>query len=223
MVKKIDRNIEDLKIGLLGLRSHLLTNNLEKRGITNFISMNSETEITSDMDFIFVSGYYKIIKEKYIERAKYGIYCFHESPLPEGRGYAPIQWALSNNRKNLTISLFKIDKGVDTGLISCQYNVEILRTDCYYDIEEKRKTGLQRCFSIFLDELSEGFVVLRKQNGKGSYQKKRSPKDSELIEKEYTIETLWESIRMCDNDNFPAFFKINDKKVILNYKIVDDC
>ena len=223
MIKKLQKNITDCSIGVLGFRGNLLTEVLDKNEITNYTTLNDVSEITNHFDFIFVSGYYRIIPEDILEKPKYGIYCFHESPLPEGRGHAPIQWSLLNKRNNLTISMFKIDKGVDTGLLCYQYNVPIGKMDTYKILENKRQIGLQECFKSFLDEVKEGVIVLREQSGLGNYQSKRSPKDSELTEKNYSINDLWESIRMCDNENFPAFFKINSKKVILKYEVTDDC
>ncbi len=65
-------------------------------------------------------------------------------------------------------------------------------------------------------------VTLRKQTGKGSYQKRRTPDDSELNLETSDINNLWKGIRICDNDKFPAFFRIGDKKVVLRYEVVDD-
>ena len=222
MIKKINENIIDCSIGVLGFRGGLLTEVLEKNNIFNYTILQDESEITDSFHFVFVSGYYKIISENIIKKPKHGIYCFHESPLPEGRGHAPIQWSLLNKRNNLTISMFKIDEGVDTGLLCYQYNVPINKMDTYKILENKRQIGLQECFKSFLEEVKDGVVVLREQSGLGNYQTKRSPKHSELSKKNYNIEDLWDSIRMCDNDKFPAFFKINDKKVILKYEVVDD-
>ena len=94
--------------------------------------------------------------------------------------------------------------------------------DTYKILENKRQIGLQECFNSFLQEIKTGVVVLREQSGLGNYQTKRSPKDSELTKQIYSLEDLWENIRICDNDKFPAFFKLNDKKVILKYEVVDD-
>ena len=222
MIKKLQKNITDCSIGVLGFRGNLLTEVLEKNNIFNYTILEDESEITSNFHFVFVSGYYKIIPENIIEKPKHGIYCFHESPLPEGRGHAPIQWALLNKRNNLTISMFKIDKGVDTGLLCYQYNMPISKMDTYKILENKRQIGLQECFNSFLQEIKTGVVVLREQSGLGNYQTKRNPKDSELTKQIYSLEDLWENIRICDNDKFPAFFKLNDKKVILKYEVVDD-
>ena len=61
-------------------------------------------------------------------------------------------------------------------------------------------------------------MVLRNQTGNGSNHKKRIPSNSELdINK--PLEELWDHIRVCDNDNYPAFFYIHNKKVTLKYEI----
>ena len=57
------------------------------------------------------------------------------------------------------------------------------------------------------------------QFGKQSFYPKRTEKDSELkITK--TIKEQFNLLRVCDNDRYPAFFYINDKKYIL--KIYND-
>ena len=72
--------------------------------------------------------------------------------------------------------MFKIDKGVDTGLICYQHNMPIDEMDTYEILENKRQKGIQTCFWNFIDELADGVVVLRKQSGRGNYQVKRNPK-----------------------------------------------
>ncbi|MBT96656.1 hypothetical protein CMI49_00965 [Candidatus Pacearchaeota archaeon] len=222
MIIKMDKKFEDCSVGILGFRGNLLVDSLKKNNIRNYKLLEDESDISNNLDFVFVSGYYKIISDKVIDRVRYGIYCFHESPLPEGRGHAPIQWTILNNRNNLTISMFKIDKGIDTGLISYQYNVSINEMDTYKILESKRQDGIIKCFDMFIKELDSRIITLRKQTGKGSYQKRRTPDDSELNLETSDINNLWKGIRICDNDKFPAFFRIGDKKVVLRYEVVDD-
>ena len=223
MIIEIDSktNVSEHKIGVLGIRSNILIEELTNFDVNKCIDLKSENEINKTFDFIFVSGYYKIIPDKYINKPKYGIYCFHESPLPEGRGHAPIQWAVLNQRKNLTISMFKIDSGIDTGLISQIYNVPIDLLDTYHIIDQKRRTGIKQCFNQFLLNLDSGFIILHEQSGSSSYHNKRTPDDSELDKMKKLVD-LWDNIRICDNEKFPAFFKINKKKIILRYEVVDD-
>lgn len=216
MIIKLDKPASGLKIGLAGFRQGLLMPPLFQMGM-KFEFINELKEITSDFDFVFVTGMYKLIKKEQLDAPKYGVFGFHESPLPEGKGHAPIQWAVLNKRP-LTITLFKFNEGVDAGPIVCQHNVFFEPTDTYPQMETKRKLGIQECFKVCLEELKEGVLVLREQSGKESYHKKRTPEDSKLDATKPLIE-LWDNIRICDNEKFPAFFVVGDKKVILRYEV----
>jgi methionyl-tRNA formyltransferase len=211
---------DNLKVGFLGLRAEFVSNNC-KEDINKHV-LKSEIDIDETFDMVLLLGHYKMIPENIIQMPKYGIYCLHESPLPEGRGHAPIQWAILNKRPNLTMSLFHINRGVDTGLIAHQHNVPIDKTDTYKVIDENRKKGQSDCFNIFIkDVLDSGVIKLTEQTGNGDYHKKRNPSDSELDATKPLVD-LWDNIRMCDNINFPAFFRIGDKKVILRYEVEND-
>lgn len=218
MILKVDTGI--LKVGFLGLRAKFVSDNC-KENIDKHV-LASINDIDNTFDMIFLLGYYKMIPNDVIDLPKYGIYCLHESPLPEGRGHAPIQWAILNKRPNLTISLFSIDKGVDTGLIAHQHNVPIDKMDTYEVIDKNRKIGQSDCFNIFIkDVLDSRIIKLTEQTGNGDYHKKRNPQDSELNVNKNLID-LWDDIRMCDNVNFPAFFKLDGRKILLKYEVVDD-
>lgn len=227
MIIKVDKPLKEMKIGIIGIRYFLLAAILTEKKLL-FDCLNDDNKnpvvsgkkITEDYDIIFASGVYNIIPDEIIRRPKYGIFNFHETPLPEGRGHAPIQWTIENKRKNIVITLYEISAGVDDGKISCQHSVPVLKTDGYDVLEQKRQFGIKECFKKFLGELDQGIVVLREQTGKGDYHKRRHPENSELdIDK--TLRELWDSIRKCDNIRYPAFFKLDDKKIFLKYKIVD--
>jgi len=222
MITKIDKPLDKLKIGVMGTRAYFIQKSLEEFNIPyHYIEdSNPNWGFYDDYDLILGSGIYTILPDNIISSPKYGCYFIHESPLPEGRGHAPIQWAIKNNRPNLTLTLFKVLPGVDDGHIVYQHNKQIDNFDCIKTIEETRAKGITECISIFLEELKEGVIVSRKQTGQGSYHKKRNPKDSELT----TItnkKDFWDELRMCDNDRYPAFFKYKDKKIILKYSIDD--
>lgn len=221
MIIRVEKKIENVVIGLLGFRNQLLVDVLQRNDLTNFKVLSSYEEISEEYDIVFLSGVHFILPEDYLSKPTYGVYCFHESPLPEGRGSAPIHWAVSNKRPNLTVSLFEADAKIDKGYIAVQVNVPIKKTDVYFDLERKRSEGICTAFEIFLEELKQGCIVLRKQTGSSSYNKKRSVADSELDINKPLVE-LWDHIRICDNEKFPAYFKIDNRKIILNYRVEDD-
>jgi len=220
MIIKVEKPFCDLKIGLLGFRHDLLEKVLKEFKVDNYSVLVDYQQIDSSLDLVFLSGVHYILPEESLNKSTYGVYCFHESPLPEGRGSAPIQWAVSNKRPNLTVSLFKANTKIDKGYIVTQINMPVLPSDVYEQLEIKRRVGIQKAFKVMLEELQQGVIVLREQTGSTSYNKKRTAKDSELsVDK--SLKELWDEIRVCDNDKFPAYFILNNKKITLTYKVED--
>lgn len=220
MIQRIIEDIEHLKIGLLGFRRSCFIPALKEYGL-NYTFLQQYQDIDETFDFVVESGVYDIIPEKYLSKPKYGVIGIHESPMPEGRGHAPLQWAVLNNRPNLTVSLYRLNSKVDAGEIIYQQQVEISRLDTYEELEEKRQAGITKCFRNFLAELSQGVLVLREQTGASSYHKKRKPVDS-CLDSTKSLDSLWDNIRICDNVNYPAHFYVEGKKIILRYEVSDD-
>tara|TARA_Y100000593_G_C4252168_1_gene307755 strand:- start:343 stop:1038 length:696 start_codon:yes stop_codon:yes gene_type:complete len=218
MIVKIEKNISDMKIGILGTRADCFSRVLDRYKVE--YSKIEIDEIDKSYDFIFESGVYKIIPEDILSLPTYGIVGIHESPLPEGKGHAPIQWAVLNGRKNLTITLYRLNRGVDSGQIINQHNVAILKEDTLTELNRKRESGISECFKVFLDEIISGHMVLRDQSGKGSYHKRRDLNSCEL-DLEEKLGDLWDNIRICDNEKYPAWFRIGNKKITLRYEVTE--
>ena len=217
MILKVQESVPDLKIGLYGTRVECFASVLRQHGI-GYTLVQDISEVDETFDFVFESGVYSIIPETTLVKPKYGFIGTHETPLPEGRGHAPIQWTILNNRKNMVVTLYKLNKGVDSGQIICQQNVFFDRTDTLEILNSKREAGIVACFQTFIEELKEGVLVLRNQTGKGSYHKRRTAKDNEL-DVDKSLADLWDHIRICDNDKYPAWFRVGDKKVVLRYEV----
>lgn len=220
MIIKIDKKLTDLKIGLLGFRAPILVPALIQYKC-NPEMLKSPDEIDESYDLVIETGVYYKIPEKYLAMPKYGIIGFHETPMPEGRGSAPLQWTIINKRNNLVVTLYKLDKDLYTGDIIYQVNVPVEKLDTYDDMEKHRAYGISLCLSSFLGELEQGIMVNRPQTGKVTIHKMRTPKDS-ILNPLKTLEELWDDIRMCDNENYPAYFNVDGKKVILRYEVTNE-
>ena len=217
MIIKLHKDFTKLKIGLLGSRKFILAEALTNKNI-GYVEIENISDLDTSYDVVFASGVYSLIKEEYLNYPTYGIIGFHETPLPEGRGNAPIQWTIENKRPNLTITAIKFVKEMDAGDYVYQYNISINDSDTLVELEKIRQEGIQKCFSAIIDEMEKGYLVVREQTGGPSISPKRTPHDSEL-DVNKTLIDLWDKIRICDNDKFPAFFWVNKKKIILKYEV----
>ncbi len=109
-------------------------------------------------DLVITIAYGQLIPELLLDLPKHGWINVHFSTLPKWRGAAPVQWAILNGDKESGISIFKLERGMDTGPIYLMQSVQI-------ESSERSEELLER-FSILgssltLDSLtliSDGFT-----------------------------------------------------------------
>jgi methionyl-tRNA formyltransferase len=80
-------------------------------------------------EFIIVVAYGKILPEEVLNIPKFGCINVHASLLPKYRGAAPVQWALINGELATGITTMLMDKGLDTGDIFLQSEIQISDDD----------------------------------------------------------------------------------------------
>lgn len=80
-------------------------------------------------DLGVVVAYGRLIPEETLALARYGFLNVHFSLLPKYRGAAPVQWALINGEKVTGVTLFWLDKGMDTGPVFLRREEPVLESD----------------------------------------------------------------------------------------------
>lgn len=216
MILQLDKQISELKIGIVGVRSDCFSKILDKEEIQ--YEKIKVKQIDNSYDLIFESGLYRIIPPEILKLPKIGIFGTHETPLPEGRGFCPLQWSVLNNREHIVVTFYKLNESIDAGKIINQTYKSIGKLDTIKTLDEKRKEGISESFQLFIDELRQGFIVLRDQTGVPSYSEQRTPDSSELDASKRLID-LWDEIRICNNEEYPAWFMIDNTKIIIKYEI----
>ena len=82
-----------------------------------FVALNADLAILA-----FVT---QIVPQQIFSVPSLGSICFHPSLLPKYRGASAINWALINGESVTGLSLFWVDKGIDTGPILLQKEVKV--------------------------------------------------------------------------------------------------
>ncbi len=97
------------------------------RGIPVVKPISSEELIGSidDLDCIVTIGYGVLLPQHILDLPKHGFINLHFSLLPAYRGAAPAQRALQNGETSTGVSVFQLEKGMDTGPIYSQRTVAI--------------------------------------------------------------------------------------------------
>ena len=78
-----------------------------------------------DLDLVLTIGYGVLLPESILSLPKKGFLNLHFSLLPAYRGAAPAQRALHNGEVTTGVTVFQLDKGMDTGPIFAQESIAI--------------------------------------------------------------------------------------------------
>jgi methionyl-tRNA formyltransferase len=78
-----------------------------------------------DLDLVLTIGYGVLLPENILSLPKKGFLNLHFSLLPAYRGAAPAQRALHNGEVSTGVTVFQLDKGMDTGPIFAQKSITI--------------------------------------------------------------------------------------------------
>ena len=82
---------------------------------------------TLNPEIVITIAYGQIIPEDSLNLPKYGWINVHFSSLPRWRGAAPVQWAILSADKETGVTIFQLDKGMDTGPVYLSESVSIER------------------------------------------------------------------------------------------------
>ena len=84
---------------------------------------------TLNPDIVITIAYGQIIPEDFLNLPKYGWINVHFSSLPRWRGAAPVQWAILSADKETGVTIFQLDKGMDTGPVYLSKELNMSPTD----------------------------------------------------------------------------------------------
>jgi methionyl-tRNA formyltransferase len=182
---------------------------------------------SSPMDLLFAVSWRFMVPTSVYDRARLGAFVFHDSMLPEYRGFSPTVWSIINGEDHTGVTLFEIAEGVDEGDIIAQKRVPIGPDDPIAVV-------LERVTQTYLDLLEQNLGSLINRNAprhpqdhsRATYTSKRLPEDNQI---EWTASTksiynliravsapypgaftyllgeeirIWSAIRMSANRNY---------------------
>ena len=135
----------------------------------NFIELdnfdnNSFKKLESLKVDIFIVVAFRILPEKFLSIPNICSINLHGSILPQYRGAAPIQWALMNGDKVTGVSVFKIEKHVDSGKIISQKQIVIEDSDNFYSLSEKLSNLGAEIIIDALNKFQENRIEYKEQD-----------------------------------------------------------
>ena len=93
--------------------------------------------LAAQPQLIITISYGKLVPVEVLHGPRFGWLNIHFSLLPKWRGAAPVQWALMEGDTSTGISIFKLDKGIDTGPVYFQEEVSLYPEERTQDLLER--------------------------------------------------------------------------------------
>jgi len=106
-------------------------------------------------EIVITIAYGQLIPEDLLNLPKHGWINVHFSCLPRWRGAAPVQWAILSADTESGVTIFKLDKGMDTGPVYLSKSVSI-------EPDETTELLLTRLSHIGADLAIQSLVVIQR-------------------------------------------------------------
>ena len=186
----------------------------------NIIIINHHKKLKDNYDLNIVFSYFKLIPKSFLSKSKFNIIP-HESKLPKGKGMSPLSWQILEGKSNIYFSLIEASERVDDGHIYFQEPHRIPKNMIFEEIKKRQfQINLRLIKKFILKIRRKKKIKAIKQKGSSSYYKKRYPKDSK-IDINKSILSQIDLIRICDNENYPAYFHYKNNKFIIRINKVN--
>ena len=162
-------------------------------------------------DLVFILGYTKILKAGFLKKNKLNL-VIHESDLPKGKGFSPIQNQIKDGKTKIKINLLKAEKKPDSGAIYESLWINIPKYKIYDEIRSLQVAATKKLLLRFLKKYP--FNKSRKQKGKSTFYKKLTHKDDKISVNK-TIYQLFDHLRVSNHKQYPNYFFMHGKKYYL--------
>ncbi len=144
---------------------------------------------------ILVVVAFRILPPEVYGLPKFGAVNVHASLLPKYRGAAPIHWAVYHGEKETGVTVFQIDKKVDTGGIILQERIPILEDDTTGNLYKVLQQLSADALLKALDMLENDKVDYIQQDDSAATPAPKVHPDTGKLDFNLTCEELSRSIR----------------------------
>jgi methionyl-tRNA formyltransferase len=136
---------------------------------------------SAPVDLMLVVSWRYMLPPTVFRRPRLGTFVFHDSLLPEYRGFAPTVWALLNGEDHTGVTLFEIAESVDSGDVVDQQRVPIGPDDAIGVVLERVTEAYLQLLERNLGALLSGQAARRSQDeARATYTCKRLPEDNAI-------------------------------------------
>lgn len=165
-------------------------------------------------DLLFVIGLSQLVPHEVRSLARIDSVGFHPTPLPRGRGRAPVAWTILLNEP-AAANLFFLTDEPDAGDIIVQRPVEVLPDDYAQDLIDRTNIVLEDMIVELAPAIREGTLPrIPQDHARATYYPKRTPADG-VIDWTKPADQIYRLIRAVSHPYPGAFSFYQNRKVLI--------
>jgi methionyl-tRNA formyltransferase len=181
-------------------------------------NINEEAELLKGMglDNMIVCGWRQLLEKEVLDAPQNGIIGFHPSLLPEGRGSAPIINTILEGREKSGVTMYYMDKGIDSGDIIGQEPFIVGKDDYAMDIYNKVISSGKKLVRKYLPLLVEGKAPrIPQKDADATYFRKVTLKDNEINPALDSADMIYKKIRAFSKPYRGAYLRVGGNKLTI--------
>lgn len=181
----------------------------------NNINDAEAVESIKKLDWLFIIGWSQIAGKDVLDAPTFGVLGMHPTLLPLGRGRASIPWAILHQLPETGVTLFKLDKGVDTGPIAARYVIPLNSSSDANSLYSAVSEAHIQLMKDSFPKLAKGTLELELQDDENSTEwPGRKPEDGK-ININGSVFDAERLIRAVTRPYPGAFLEMNDRRLIV--------
>ncbi|PIZ96277.1 MAG: methionyl-tRNA formyltransferase [Candidatus Magasanikbacteria bacterium CG_4_10_14_0_2_um_filter_33_14] len=150
---------------------------------------------TMNSELFIVAQYGLLIPESILNIPKFGTINTHTSLLPKYRGASPIQSAIFNGETKTGVTIMLMDKGMDSGPILTQKEVDILPDDTYLMLDTKMAQIASELLIETVPKYLDGEIQPQAQNESQITLCKKLDRDDGEVDWQKTTQEIYNQYR----------------------------
>lgn len=167
--------------------------------IVNRDELNYEKILKINPIYIFVIHWPWFVDQSIT--SNFNVILFHMTDLPYGRGGSPLQNLIINGHKSTKITALRMSEKLDAGDVYFKAPVSLNG-----NAEEIYNRVSKIIFEEMIPKFLSSKITPHKQVGTPTYFYRRNPKQSEIQLEYLDLNSLYDFIRMLDDDEYPRAY-----------------
>jgi methionyl-tRNA formyltransferase len=193
---------------LCSSRNHPVWRALEEwvagRRAEHTISLVEKRNEVGSGDLLFLISCNQIIRRDIRDRFGRTL-VVHASDVPEGRGFAPLNWRIIEGHNRVTVTLMDAAEAVDSGDVWAKRHLDFEGHETFEELFDRLfQTELE-----LMDFAIANYSTIQpapQPEGEGSYYRRRTPDDSRVSPQD-SLASIFDLLRASDPERYPVWFE----------------